>query len=129
MNVFLVEDNEDTAAALGALFELEGIGFRSARSGAEALHAFRDSLSQPADVLMIDLLLPDMPGARLVQELASGSSLPPIVLHSAASPADLDAAAGTIGAVAVLRKPCNARELVETIRRAAVPLESDAPLV
>jgi DNA-binding response OmpR family regulator len=78
---------------------------------------------------MIDLLLPDMPGSRLVEELASGSSLPPIVLHSAASPADLDAAAGVIGAVAILRKPCNPRELVETVRRAAVPLESNAPVI
>jgi DNA-binding response OmpR family regulator len=117
VNVLLVEDNEDTALALGVLFQLEGIGFRSARSGAEALRAFATGAAP--DVLMLDLFLPDMPGAALVAELGRVTSVPPVVLHSAASATEIADAAAAIGAVATLRKPCNARELIATTRRVA----------
>ena len=131
MNVFLVEDNDDTASALGALFELEGIGFRCARSGAEALHAFASGThaDTPPDVLMLDLFLPDMAGATLIAELSRVAAVPPIVLHSAASADELAEVAGAIGAFATLRKPCSARDLVEATRRAATQSESDAPVV
>lgn len=131
MNVFLVEDNEDTASALGALFELEGIGFHCARSGAEALSAFTSGAhaAAPPDVLMLDLFLPDMAGAALVEKLAHVTAVPPIVLHSAASTSEIDEVACAIGAVATLRKPCSARDLVAATRRAAAQSDPVAPIV
>jgi DNA-binding response OmpR family regulator len=131
VNVLLVEDNEDTASALHALFELEGIGCRWARTGSETLQLFAsgDHNGAPADVLMLDLSLPDMPGAKLVEQLASMTSVPPIVLYSAASPAELDEAASRIGATAILRKPCDAKDLLHATRRAAAQSASPSNVV
>lgn len=128
MNVLLVEDNEDTASALGLLFELEGIGMRWTRTGEETLHLFSNAGpdgAAPPDVLMLDLTLPDMAGVALVQQLAKISALPPIVLYSASSNAELHRAAGELGAAAVLRKPCDARQIVETALRVAASVEPD----
>jgi DNA-binding response OmpR family regulator len=125
VNVLLVEDNEDTASALALLFELEGIGFRWTRSGAETLGLLSGSTRHP-DVMMLDLTLPDMSGVQLVSQLAGMGSVPPVVLYSAASTDELQRAAQQTGAAAILRKPCDTRSIVQTARAVGAPARADA---
>jgi DNA-binding response OmpR family regulator len=122
MDVLFVEDDADTGDALALLFEIAGLAFARARSGREALDLFRglgpDHSRWPA-VLMLDLRLPDTRAERLVRQIAALGAVPPVVIYSASSPGELDAASNEIGAVTALRKPCAGGDLVRALRSAA----------
>ena len=124
MDVLFVEDDADTGDAMALLFEHAGLEFARARSGFEALSLFRamgsDRSRRPA-VLLLDLRLPDTRAERLVEQIARTGEVPPVVIYSASSPAELASASSAIGAVASLRKPCAGSLLVRTVRDAAHP--------
>src|ERR1700723_799509 len=58
-------------------FELDGFMVHEAETGAEALRA---ATLQPSDLVILDLGLPDMDGADVLERLRSWSSVPLIVL-------------------------------------------------
>ncbi|HUH03785.1 MAG TPA: ATP-binding protein [Kofleriaceae bacterium] len=64
--VMVVEDQEDAAAPLIAILEMEGHQVRLFTNGPEALEAAR---ADPPEVVLLDLGLPDMDGYRVAEEL------------------------------------------------------------
>jgi two-component system KDP operon response regulator KdpE len=73
----VVDDEVQIRRFLRAGLELEGIGVREASTGKEALRA---ATLRPADLVILDLGLPDMDGSEIVERLRSWSSVPIIVL-------------------------------------------------
>jgi signal transduction histidine kinase len=68
--ILIVEDNDDTREMMEAMLSLEGHQVRVAAHGATAID---DLKSDPADVVLLDIGLPDLDGyevARRVRELA-----------------------------------------------------------
>ena len=111
LHLVLVEDDEDSAEAMSALFRAQGIDVACANSGEEALDLFRNDPRRPVDVILLDLMLPDMSGAALVAALRTIITLPRVVIHSAVTLAEAQHAAHEVGAFAVLRKPTDWSEV------------------
>ena len=75
--VLVVDDEIQIRRFLRTGFELNGFTVYEAGSGAEAIRA---ATLRPVDLMMIDLGLPDMDGADVVERIRSWSSVPIIVL-------------------------------------------------
>jgi two-component system, OmpR family, KDP operon response regulator KdpE len=80
--VLVVDDEIQIRRFLRAGFELNGFSVHEAGSGAEAIRA---ATLRPVDLVIVDLALPDMDGAEVVERIRSWSSVPIIVLSVRAS--------------------------------------------
>lgn len=103
LTVLLVDDDEGLADVVRLSLERCGCRVLSARDGAEALTVFRRHQEQ-VDVAMVDLRLPDMTGADLVEQLHAISDLIPIVASSG-DHYDAPREAMEAGAVQFIGKP------------------------
>jgi two-component system KDP operon response regulator KdpE len=75
--VLIIDDEVQIRRFLRAGFELENFTVRDAASAAEGIRA---ATLKPTDIVVLDLGLPDMDGAAVVQRLRSWSNVPIIVL-------------------------------------------------
>jgi len=76
-SVLVVDDEIQIRRFLRTGFELDGFMVHEAETGAEALRA---ATLQPSDLVILDLGLPDMDRADVLERLRSWSSVPIIVL-------------------------------------------------
>ena len=99
-SVLYIEDNAINAMLMEAIVGLRpGLKLRISCDGASAL---RDAVSEPPDLLLVDMHLPDADGIELLAALRAapiGCAAPAIVVSAAAGPDDLQRAreAGFIG--------------------------------
>jgi DNA-binding response OmpR family regulator len=115
--ILLVEDDPDSAEALSLLLEIEGFQVCCANSGAQAIEAFVTMHEEARpDLLVLDLMLPDMQAVTLVSRLAEIDVPPPIVILSAASDAEIESVARDVSAAGVLRKPAPGSRMVGLLR-------------
>ncbi len=106
--ILVVEDEIELRELLRSYFERDGAVVLSTGYGAEALALARRG--QP-DIVILDLGLPDVPGADVVQELRTFSDVPVIILT--ARSAEADRVQGLeLGADDYVVKPFSPRELV-----------------
>src|SRR3954469_19444226 len=75
--VLVVDDEVQIRRFLRAGLELDGFAVQDAEAGGHALHW---ATLQPPDLLILDLGLPDMDGAEVLERLRAWSSVPLIVL-------------------------------------------------
>jgi two-component system KDP operon response regulator KdpE len=83
--VLVVDDEIQIRRFLRTGFELDGFSVAEAETGAEALRA---TTLKPSDLVILDLGLPDMDGAEVLERLRSWSSVPLIVLSVRGSEAE-----------------------------------------
>ena len=83
--VLVVDDEVQIRRFLRTGFELDGFTVQEAESGAEAL---RLATLKPSDLVILDLGLPDMDGADVLERLRAWSSVPLIVLSVRGSEAE-----------------------------------------
>ncbi|MBV1779719.1 response regulator [Paeniglutamicibacter sp. ABSL32-1] len=111
-SVLLVDDEPQLVRALQINLEAEGYAVTTAADGANALRA---AASQPPDVLVLDLGLPDMDGTEVIRRLRTWTELPIIVLSARHGSSDkveaLDA-----GADDYVTKPFGLDELLARLR-------------
>ena len=122
--VLIVEDEPDLADPLAYLLRREGYEVEIAEDGALALAAFRE---RGADILLLDLMLPGMPGTEVCRQLRLTSHVPIIMLT--AKDSEVDIVVGLeLGADDYVTKPYSTRELLPRMRavlRRRNPEESD----
>ncbi|WP_203136050.1 response regulator transcription factor [Microbacterium sp. JZ31] len=110
--VLLVEDEPDLAEPLAYLLRREGYEVEIAEDGPTALIAFRE---QGADLILLDLMLPGMPGTEVCRQVRATSSVPIIMLT--AKDSEVDIVVGLeLGADDYVTKPYSARELLARMR-------------
>ncbi len=110
--VLVVEDEESFSDALSYMLEREGFDAVTAATGPEALDEFDRA---GADIVLLDLMLPGLPGTEVCRALRSRSSVPIIMLT--AKDSEIDKVVGLeLGADDYVTKPYSARELVARIR-------------
>ena len=114
--ILLVDDERDLVSALGFAFHREGFRTRAAHDGATAL---RESRRSPRpDLILLDLMLPDLPGTEVCRQLKADPTTAgiPIIMLTARSD-ELDRVVGfEVGADDYVPKPFSTRELVLRIR-------------
>ncbi|MFK4730862.1 response regulator transcription factor [Agromyces mediolanus] len=110
--ILLVEDEIALSDPLSFLLEREGYEVEVAADGRDALEAFdRDG----ADLVLLDLMLPGLPGTEVCRELRNRSSVPIIMLT--AKDSEIDIVVGLeLGADDYVTKPYSTRELLARVR-------------
>ena len=122
--ILIVEDDAAIAQVLHRLFKLEGFGCVSADTGAEALDLVAASA---ADLVVLDLMLPDMSGYEVCARLRKPDAAPiPIVMLTAMGRQDQVVRGLELGADDYLVKPFDPHELV--LRVAGLFRRSEAAL-
>jgi len=110
--ILLVEDEPDLADPLAYLLRREGYEVEIAEDGPAALTAFRE---RGADIVLLDLMLPGMPGTEVCRQIRSSSAVPVIMLT--AKDSEVDIVVGLeLGADDYVTKPYSSRELLARMR-------------
>jgi two-component system, cell cycle sensor histidine kinase and response regulator CckA len=131
--VLCVDDNEDALLSLRLLLTLENFRVQQSSSGALAL-----DLAGEADVVVLDVQLPDMSGVEVCQRIKADPStrFVPVILVSGCYTRSEDKVEGFAGGGDVyLTKPVDPRELVGQIdallrvRKAEVTLQQQAQII
>lgn len=116
LNVLLIED--ETLFAKSVLRRLEREGHRVTRQ--ESLAAGREALlTEPVDILLLDVRLPDGNGLDLLRDIRSDNSSKdlPVVVVTAYGDLEDAVAAMKLGATDYLKKPLDLDELVLTLSK------------
>ena len=111
--VLVVEDEESFSDAISYLLRKEGFEVAVCATGPDALSAFDRT---GADLVLLDLMLPGLPGSEVYRERsARHTSLPVIMLT--AKDSEIDKVVGLeLGADDYVTKPFSSRELVARMR-------------
>lgn len=110
--VLVVEDEESFSDAVSYMLRKEGFEVSVAASGTAALTEFDRT---GADIVLLDLMLPEMPGTEVCRQLRQRSNVPIIMVTARDS--EIDKVVGLeIGADDYVTKPYSPRELVARIR-------------
>ncbi len=110
--VLVVEDEESFSDALSYMLRKEGFEVSVAATGTAAIKEFDRA---GADIVLLDLMLPEMSGSEVCRQLRTRSTVPIIMVTARDS--EIDKVVGLeIGADDYVTKPYSPRELVARIR-------------
>ena len=110
--VLVVEDEESYSDALAYVLRKEGFEVSIAENGHDALAEFDRT---GADIVLLDLMLPGIPGTEVCRQIRQTSMVPVIMVS--AKDAEVDKVVGLeLGADDYVTKPYSPRELVARIR-------------
>ena len=110
--VLVVEDEESYSDALAYMLRKEGYEVAIAATGNEALTEFDRN---GADIVLLDLMLPGIPGTEVCRQIRQTSNVPVIMVS--AKDDEVDKVVGLeLGADDYVTKPYSARELIARVR-------------
>ena len=110
--VLVVEDEESYSEALAYMLRKEGFEVAIAADGNTALEEFD---RRGADIVLLDLMLPGIPGTEVCRTIRQTSNVPVIMVS--AKDDEIDKVVGLeLGADDYVTKPYSPRELVARIR-------------
>jgi len=112
-NILIVEDEESLRATLGVRLRGEGYEVDTAAGGIEG---FRKATTQPFDLIILDILLPDRNGWDVCREIRQAGVATPILFLTARTQT-IDKVTGLkLGADDYVTKPFEAAELIARIQ-------------
>jgi two-component system response regulator RegX3 len=111
-HILIVEDEISFSEALAFLLEKEGFQITIAENGREALDKFNE---KGADLILLDLMIPEVSGTEFCRIIRTKSQVPIIMLT--AKDAEIDKVVGLeLGADDYVTKPYSSRELLARIK-------------
>jgi DNA-binding response OmpR family regulator len=113
--IMVVDDDPDTLLVLARHIKREGYAVREACSGAECL---RLAKAQPPDVILMDLMMPEMDGFAVCRALRADSVTAeiPVIMLTACDDVEAKAEGMQVGVSDFIAKPVVRRELAERIQ-------------
>jgi DNA-binding NtrC family response regulator len=116
VRVLIVDDESLIRWSLAETLTDEGYGVLEAADGQRALEALRDT-PRPVDVIMLDYRLPDSNGLQLLGKIRTLSPRSRVVMMTAHGTPEVIAEALRLGAVCVVNKPIEMREVASLVSR------------
>lgn len=113
--ILVVDDEENARLNISAFLQGKGYEVIGASTLAEARQQIRQGL---ADIILLDVQLPDGYGPSLLEESASWAARPPIILITAYGDIEMAVEAMKNGAHDFLQKPIQLAQLQKSIQRA-----------
>jgi DNA-binding response OmpR family regulator len=113
--IMVVDDDQDTVAILARHLQREGFVPIEANSGAQCLKLVQEN---EVDVILLDLMMPDMDGFQVVRELRANpvTAEIPIIMITARDDIDARAEGMRLGVSDFLAKPVFRRQLASRVR-------------
>lgn len=118
--ILVIEDQEDLAELYEEVIKKAGYGARMALTGEEGLAEFRAS---GADVILLDMTLPEMHGAEVLREIRAINASVPVIIITGEASEQLHQQCERLGVHDYLAKPVDYGALLTSIELA---LESPA---
>jgi DNA-binding response OmpR family regulator len=110
--ILIIEDDANTSALIALYCEREG--FRTLTAG-DGLSGLKRAGKERPDLVILDLMLPEMDGWEVCRRLRQGSDVPVIMLTARGD--EVDRVSGlSLGADDYVVKPFSPRELVERVK-------------
>ena len=107
--ILLVEDEENLRSTIRLNLEMEGYDVTEARDGKVAFNLFR---SAHFDLIILDVMLPEMDGYTLCQKIRLENTQVPVIFLTAKGASDERVQGLKLGADDYLAKPFNLEELL-----------------
>lgn len=121
--ILVVEDEQSFSDALSFMLRKEGFEVALADDGPTAVDMFT---ADGADIVLLDIMLPGMPGTEVCRRIRGMSQVPIIMVT--AKDSEIDKVVGLeLGADDYVTKPFSSRELVARIRAVLRRRVPDAP--
>ena len=112
IRILIVEDESSFSEALEFLLSKEGFSIVTAANGSEAITKFEQG---GIDLMLLDLMIPEISGTEVCRQIRAKSKVPIIMLT--AKDSEVDKVVGLeLGADDYVTKPYSTRELVARIR-------------
>lgn len=111
--VLVVDDEEDFLQVLGKRLTVSGYSVIAATNGRDAVALAK---SQRPDIIVLDVVMPEMDGGQVMAELKehpSTRSIPVILLTALFSKAEEEKYGSIVGDNTTLAKPLDAEKLLE----------------
>lgn len=108
--VLVVDDHRQVLRFIEINLKLHGFGVITTTSGEEALAIVE---AKKPDIMLLDIIMPDMDGLEVLRRLRSANQLPVIAFSTSIASYD---EAMKFGANSFISKPFNINELEEKIR-------------
>ncbi|MBV6497359.1 MAG: Fis family transcriptional regulator [Acidobacteria bacterium] len=112
--ILIVDDEQSYRQLLTHVFELDGHSVRTARNGREGLEALE---SEPADVVVSDVKMPDMTGIEMLRAIRETQPDLGLILMTAFSSVENAREAFKLGAEDFIEKPFDVEELKLIVRK------------
>jgi CheY-like chemotaxis protein len=114
VKVLAVDDDEAVLALLLNVLQDAGYEVSTAQDGAEAL---RMAQSQPLDLILTDLVMPNRDGIEVIQTIRKQQPNLRIIAISGAFGGNMLRVAELLGAHASVLKPCSPSHLLSIVRK------------
>jgi two-component system, cell cycle response regulator len=113
--ILIVDDSEDNVELLRARLEAWGFRTASATDGAKAIEAV---LQTPPDLILLDVMMPNVDGMEVARRIKGNSALPfiPIIMQTALDSIENKIEGLDAGADDYITKPINFAELRARVR-------------
>lgn len=114
--ILVVDDEPDFVELLSWVFRKEGFGVDNAKDGLEALKKAQTTLP---DVILLDVMLPELDGTavcEILRQLPSTANIPILMVTGCATDV-CKLVALNAGASEYITKPCSPRDLVARVNR------------
>jgi CheY-like chemotaxis protein len=109
-DILVIDDHQQIRRLARTVLEAEGHLVREATSGAEGIEAFRE---RPADLVLCDLLMPEMDGLQVLEQLRTESADVKVIVMTALT--DIVPQSAPRDAVRMLLKPFRPQVLLATV--------------
>jgi len=113
LKIVSIDDDPSITKLIRILLGLYGMQVSTANSGREGLELVR---SEAPDLVLLDIMMPEMNGWQVCEAIRSFSEVPIIVFSALGSPQEIDKAM-KMGFDDFLEKPSSAEILVEHIQK------------
>lgn len=115
LRALLVEDHPATRESTAQLLREEGVNLQEAANGAEALRLLGEG---PHEVLLLDMMLPDMDGREILKSIAARRpvGLKAVIVTTGDLTSERMAEVRQLGADAVLGKPIDVDKLLDMLQ-------------
>lgn len=113
--ILLVDDDAGLTTLLALIFRRADFDVTVANSGEDGL---RKAVESRPTLIMLDIMMPDMDGIEVCQELQANpqtADIPVLILSASSNTIDRDTALA-VGASAFIQKPVSPSELVTRVR-------------
>ncbi len=124
--ILVIEDQEDQAELYEAALKNGGYRVRNAYTGEEGIAEFK---ANGADVVLLDMTLPEMHGAQVLREIRVISPSIPVIIVTGETHAQLREQCERLGVHGYLPKPPDFDELMMLVKRALETPSEEAEVV